>query len=177
MIKIAITGPESTGKSSLTKALADHFQAKWFPEYAREYLTKRDGKYQFKDLKSIAIGQEQRRSVDLKNEQIAFYDTENLVIQIWSEYKYGDVDPKVVDLVRKQDFDHYFLCSPDSIAWEYDPLRENPGERGALFRHYESAIRSYKFPFTILDGERDERIESAIAVTEEILLSKGGYCV
>lgn len=177
MIKIAITGPESTGKSTISKSLAEHFQVKWYPEYAREYLTPREGKYNYEDLKIIAKEQDELRKANHLEEKIAFYDTENLVLQIWSEYKYGKVDPFISRLVQNQEFDHYFLMNPEGMPWEYDPLRENPGERLALFTHYKSAVESYGFPYTVLKGDEEERIEKAINVTDDILLSKGGFCV
>ena len=177
MIKIAITGPESTGKSTISKALAEHFQVHWFPEYARDYLTPREGKYDYDDLKIIAQEQEEKRSSKKIADHVVFYDTENLVIQIWAEYKYGKVDPFITKLVQRQEFDHYFLASPEGMAWEYDPLRENPVERKALFIHYKSAVESHNFPHTILTGDANERIEKAINITEELLLSKGGFCV
>lgn len=57
MKKIVVIGPESTGKSTLCRELADHFQTLWCPEYAREYLLKYGTKYSFDDLLTIAKGQ------------------------------------------------------------------------------------------------------------------------
>ncbi len=37
-IKVVLFGPESTGKSTLAKELADHYNSIYIEEYAREYL-------------------------------------------------------------------------------------------------------------------------------------------
>src|SRR6476469_2739448 len=55
--KIVIIGPESTGKSSLCKLLAEHYHTLWCPEYAREYLTAHGMNYTYDDLLTIAKGQ------------------------------------------------------------------------------------------------------------------------
>ena len=54
-IKIAITGPESCGKTTLSKALKKHYKESILvPEFAREYLHKLNSKYQYSDLLNIA---------------------------------------------------------------------------------------------------------------------------
>ena len=60
--KIVILGPESTGKSTLCKELAEHYKTLWCPEYAREYLLKHGMNYSFDDLLTIA-----REQIALEN--------------------------------------------------------------------------------------------------------------
>ena len=52
--KIVAIGPESTGKSSLCKQLAEHYNTLWCPEYAREYLMTHGMNYTYDDLLTIA---------------------------------------------------------------------------------------------------------------------------
>jgi nicotinamide riboside kinase len=62
MYKIAILGPESTGKSELAKALATYYKGEWVPEYAREYVEQLVEPYTFEDVCIIAQKQiEQQR--------------------------------------------------------------------------------------------------------------------
>ena len=51
---IVITGAESTGKSVLTKALANHFEVPFIPEIARGYVEKLNRKYNYRDVEQIA---------------------------------------------------------------------------------------------------------------------------
>ncbi len=55
--KVVIIGPESTGKSTLCKLLARHYNTLWCPEYAREYLLKNGTNYTFENLLDVAKGQ------------------------------------------------------------------------------------------------------------------------
>lgn len=175
-MKIAFTGPESSGKTSLSKAIAEHFDAQWFPEHARAYLIKRDAKYNFSDIEQIGIEQQEMREADEKA-GIKIYDTENTVLYIWSTFKYGKCAPKVKSLMDNQRFAHYFLCSPEGIPWEEDPLRESPNQREELFILYLAELRKQNNDFTILDGTFEQRMKKAIDIIEEVSLSKGGFCV
>lgn len=175
-MKITFTGPESSGKSTVSKAVADHFDAQWFAEHARAYLLERDGKYAFEDIEKIALEQDQIR-VSQENSGIKIYDTENTVLYIWSIFKYKKCSDNVNSLMKNQRFAHYFLCSPEGIPWEEDPLRESPNHREELFELYLRELKKQNVDFTILEGDFKERKEKAISIIEEISLSKGGFCV
>ena len=173
-MKITFTGPESSGKSTLSKAIAEYFDAQLFPEYAREYLLKRSGKYDFEDIEKIASYQNKLRIKEEKK-GIKIYDTENTVLYIWSTFKYKSCSESIKILMENQKFSHYFLCSPKDIPWEEDPLRENPKQREELFELYLKELNKQGFQYTILEGGFKERKEEAIKIIEEISLSKGGF--
>lgn len=175
-MKITFTGPESSGKSTVSKAVADHFDAQWFPEHAREYLLKKNGKYEFGHIEQIAINQEMIRNAEEKS-GLKIYDTENIVLYIWSTFKYKKCAESIITLMENQLFTHYFLCSPKGIPWEEDPLRESPNQREELFELYLKELKKQNVDFTILEGDFEERKEKAILIIEEISLSKGGFCV
>jgi len=165
-MKFAFTGPESSGKTTLSKAIAEKIQANYYPEFSREYLNKRNGTYTKKDLDKIALGQfEFITQIDKKNQ---VYDTEMLVIQIWSEFKYHSCSELILNLVQQQQIDHYFLCSPD-IPYEEDPLRECPEHRDELFDIYLNKLKTYKVPFSIIKGTPSERIEKTLEIILNLL--------
>lgn len=165
-MKFAFTGPESSGKTTLSKAIAEKIQANYYPEFSREYLNKRNGTYTKKDLDEIALGQfEFINQIDKKNQ---VYDTEMLVIQIWSEFKYHSCSELILNLVQQQQIDHYFLCSPD-IPYEEDPLRECPEQRDELFDIYLNKLTTYKVPFSIIKGTPSERIEKTLEIILNLL--------
>ena len=94
MISVAVVGPESTGKTTLTQSLSAYYSAVWVQEYAREYLTDLDGPYDQSDLLSIAAGQIKSLNESAKKANgLLLQDTDLMVIKIWSEVKYGDVNP------------------------------------------------------------------------------------
>ncbi len=152
-LKIAFTGPESSGKTTISKVFAELFNAIWVEEYAREYLQAKDTYHQT-DLDKIARVQQEKWLVEAT---ILVADTEMTVIKIWSDYRYGYCSDFILKAYHEQHFDHYFLCKPD-IPWEYDPLRENPDNRGELFELYLNELQGLKRPFTILHGSIEERL-------------------
>ncbi len=166
-MKIIITGPESAGKSQLTRDLASHYQAPGLVEYARDYLEALDRPYEESDLLKIAEGHLQREA-DLQADQqpLIFIDTALVVIKIWGMYKYGRTDPWIEAKLRDQQNTYYLLCAPD-LPWEEDPLRENPHDREVLFDMYHTALKDLNQPSAIIYGYGQERLNNAIKVVEE----------
>jgi NadR type nicotinamide-nucleotide adenylyltransferase len=164
MKRVIFTGPESTGKSTLSKHLAHHFSANYQAEYAREFLNQTNGVYQFEDLDRIAAEQEKRWK-QAEECTIQLCDTDYLVLKIWSEYKFGKVSPLIAQGFAKQQCAHYFLCYPD-IPWEPDPLRVNEHERYELFQLYIAELEAFNCSFTLVKGTFEERVEQCLSVIE-----------
>src|SRR5210317_1365104 len=101
MKKIVITGTESTGKSTLSKALSEHYNCPFVPEYARTYLDALDRPYRYEDLWKIAEGQfAQEIAMSKASPTYLFLDTDLITIDIWSNFKYGRVDPRILQLIK-----------------------------------------------------------------------------
>jgi|SRR5690554_1747170 len=164
ILKISITGPESSGKSELTKALAAEYNTSYAPEYARIYLEKTGGVYDYSDLTEIAKGQ-------LKNEEkaiasangICFFDTDMLVFKVWAEFRFASVPELIESAFRQKRYDHYLLCKPD-LEWQADPFRESPdqSERDKLFEIYISELEKLGASYHIITGRGDNRLKSAV---------------
>jgi nicotinamide riboside kinase len=161
MIRIAVTGPESSGKSTLSSSLASALNGILMPEYARDFLMKTNGLYIQSDLDTIARGQLSMWK-GVENEYV-ICDTEMLVLKIWSTYKYGNCSEFIINSLHAQQFDQYFLCSPD-IPWEEDSLREHPLERAKLFEIYRKELIAMQVPFTILEGNHETRMQVCLNV-------------
>ena len=160
--KIAITGPESTGKSMLAEQLAAHYHTVWVPEYAREYLEKLGKPYEEKDILLIARGQLDHEAVLMKMATgYLFCDTELLVTKIWSEVKYNRCDPWILHAAENHRYDLYLLCDID-LPWQYDPLREHPDQRQFLFDLYFNELKNRQFPFAVVNGTGTDRLQNAL---------------
>ncbi|NVO18186.1 MAG: ATP-binding protein [Bacteroidetes bacterium] len=169
MIRIAITGPESTGKSWLAENLARHYQVNWVKEYAREYLEKSDGHYEYNDILKIAKGQlEREEQAALAPAQLLFLDTDFFVTRIWCEVKYGKVHPWILNQLETHRYDLYLLCDID-LPWEADPLREHPELRKYLFDKYYQIMTEMNMPFRVISGQGRERLELAISFIDNML--------
>jgi NadR type nicotinamide-nucleotide adenylyltransferase len=162
--KIAITGPESTGKSILAEQLARQYQTAWVPEFAREYLESIERPYEEKDILVIARGQ--LRGEEMKMEQARNYlfcDTELLVTKIWSEVKYQRCHPWILNNLKTNRYQLYLLCYID-LPWQYDPLREHPDQRQFLFDLYFDELKKRGFPFEVVRGTGTTRLKNAIDI-------------
>ncbi|WP_438945788.1 AAA family ATPase [Sediminibacterium sp.] len=174
--KIVIIGPESTGKSTLSKALAQHYQTLWCPEYAREYLLQNGTDYTAADLLTIAKGQlkledEFTRKVQEENKRsLLFVDTDMYVMKVWSEYVFGTCDFFILDTIIKRKYDGYLLCNID-LPWVKDELREYPDEkpRQELFSIYKDLLINQPAPWALISGTNTERTAAAIEATNQFL--------
>lgn len=166
-LKIAFTGPESSGKTTMAELIAEAYSTSFIPEYAREFL-KDKTTYTLADLDEIA--KQQVELCKASKNTLVISDTEMAVMLIWSQEKFKEVSPIIQNLWESQDFDHLFLCAPD-IPWEADKLRENPLDRERLFQLYEVVLENSKKPFTILKGTIEQRI-IACKKQMELLLKK-----
>ncbi|MFM7217736.1 MAG: AAA family ATPase [Bacteroidota bacterium] len=168
MRRIAILGPESTGKTWLSERLAAHFGCKWVKEFARDYLSTLNHPYTLEDV--VHCREEQLKAEDksLKdwNGRI-FFDTDATInFAVWLDEKYG-FHPTENDLTDQPRYDCYLLTAPD-LPFEPDPLRENPHKREHLFNRYQKAIILSGIPYRIVSGTGDERLNNAIAALHEL---------
>lgn len=163
MYKVAILGPESTGKSELSKALADYFQTEWVPEYAREYVEQLVEPYTFEDVCIIAQKQIEQQQVfenDLTN-KFVFFDTDLIITKVWFEYCYQRVPDFVQERLNEHYFDFYLLCAPD-LEWQPDPVREHGNDRDYFYNWYKKEIEQTGKPFFVVTGQGQQRTLNAI---------------
>ena len=175
-IKITLFGPESTGKTTLAKQLAEHFDTVWAPEFAREYLQEKwDREKQIcepDDLIPIAVGQ-----TKLENEallvanKILLCDTNLMVTKVFSEMYYNFCDPSLDKAAKKHKYDLFFLTDID-IPWEKDDLRDKPLDREATFQIFKNTLSENEKPFIILSGDFNERLEKAINAINNLVKAR-----
>jgi NadR type nicotinamide-nucleotide adenylyltransferase len=168
--RILILGPESTGKSTLAEKLAQHYAEPWVPEAAREYLEILGRPYTYEDL--LHIG---KRQLSLEDELAAtakhffFCDTDLRVIQVWSQHRFGKVDPWVLEEIARRTYDLILLCAPD-LPWQEDPLREHPEleMRQQFFEVYQQLTQASGFPWALISGDTAERLSTAIQAVDSL---------
>lgn len=136
-------------------------------EYARQFLLQLGHPYNYDDILRIAEQQSGLMEQGLRNCSggFIFYDTDFTVLRIWCEYKYGKCHPWIVEQQQQQSFDLYLLTDTD-LPWEQDPLREHPDARQELFELYREALLRQGWPFEIVSGTGQARLDHAIRIIE-----------
>ena len=169
MKRIAIDGPESTGKSTLCARLSEQFHSPWVAEYAREYIQALDRPYLYDDVEAIA--KEQMKELLWTPSVISpfiFYDTELIITKVWFLHHYKKMPSWMDKALKEMPIAHYLLCYPD-LPWIDDPLRENPNIREELFLWYKEEIEALHIPYTIIKGEGNERLQQAVAALQPLI--------
>jgi nicotinamide riboside kinase len=181
MKKIVFTGPESTGKTTLANLISQQYKAPLVIEKARDFFEKRkETNYTFFNLLTIAIGQNELEQYTIKayreenrNRKRLFVvcDTDLITIKIWMDEVFGKHSEWLPKNIKKDKTNDvlYLLCSPEGVAWEADPLRENPHDRDRLFKIYEKELNGYQKNYKILRGSVDERLAAACLEIERFL--------
>lgn len=186
-MRIAVVGPESSGKTTLCEALMVHYSCGMVGELSREYLEELDRPYEEHDLLEIArsiheLHGSAQQWLDLHEAALSYgqesfgpkpitpmiFDTDLLNICIWSQEKYGRVDPELEKMMATTPYTWRFLCRPD-IPWVPDPLRENPFDRDRLFDIWERELKARNLPYSIIEGEREQRLRKAINMVDVLL--------
>ncbi len=173
MMRVSLTGPESTGKSSLAAELAAHYGTAWVPEYARQYLTEKGLFYTLADLEHIAQGQlgtEDLAAAYATN--LLFCDTDLLVLKIWAENAFGQCPPGLLAELGRPRYALSLLLAPD-LPWQPDPLREHPdpAQRWHFYRLYRTELQERGWPFAEISGPPAQRFAQACAAVDKLLLN------
>jgi NadR type nicotinamide-nucleotide adenylyltransferase len=167
--KVVVIGPECTGKSDLSKYLAEYFKTVWVEEYARAYLNRLTLPYEKVDLTKIAHGQarmEDEWIIDASN--VLICDTNALVVKVWSEFKYGECDKEVLRLLDERTYDLYLLTYVD-VPWQDDPLREHPDKREYFWNIFKTELEKRKANVVDIRGERDDRRKKSVDAIQKLL--------
>jgi NadR type nicotinamide-nucleotide adenylyltransferase len=165
--KIVVTGPESTGKSTLCEQLAANHNTQWVPEFAREYLMNLGRPYTYDDLLIIARGQlrQEERIVASLQTPLVFIDTDMYVMKVWCEYVFGKCHSFILDEIVNRKYDLYLLCNTD-LPWVADELREYPDleSREQLYHMYKDIMINQSTPWFDISGNYEERLRKAMSI-------------
>lgn len=177
LLKIVFYGPESTGKTTLAKALAGHFKTEWVPEFSRDYLQEKWDKEQkiceISDIMPIARGQMALENAKAKTaSRLLFCDTNLLETAVYSQaYFDGFCEPGLLKQALKAQYDLYFLTYIDT-PWVEDDLRDRPHQRELMFSKFKKPLEENNLPYHVLRGTFEQRFDEAVEIIEELIKKK-----
>ena len=175
IIKIAIFGPESTGKTTLATQLAEYYKTVWVPEFARDYLQEKldsgRGICDIDDMLPIAYGQTKLENdgASIANKYL-FCDTNLLVTKVFSELYYNFCDSLLDKAARAHQYDLFFLTDID-VPWEDDGLRDSPDGRESVFEVFKQSLIDNKKPFITISGNKEIRLKKAVAIIGDLTMA------
>ena len=163
--RVCLLGGESSGKTTLARALAQRLGTVWVPEVGRDLWEAQDGRLEYADMLRIAQGQAAREEALLRQaHRWLVCDGSALTTVFYSLDGYGRVDPAVRRLAR-QPYAHTFLCAPD-FPFVQDGTRRDAAFRARQFRWYAAVLRARGIPYVLLAGPVEARVAAACHVLE-----------
>lgn len=177
LIKVVVFGPESTGKTTLSRQLATHYNTVWTTEFLRDFAQKKWDTEQKvcepKDVIPIAKGQ-----IALENKQtnkatnLLICDTDLLETKVYAEtYFEGFNNPELDKAINENNYDIYLLTYIDT-PWEADDLRDKPEQREEMFNKFEHALIKHQKPYVLLKGNKTVRLNKAISIINQLIDKK-----
>ncbi len=163
--RIAVVGPESTGKSTLAEQLATHFQTVWTPEYGREYVdTHPLNELTLTDIESIAHGHRANEERDARRaNKLLFCDTDLLTTTVWSNHLFAECPAWIETAARAAPYDLTLLLTPE-VAWVKDEQRVGFGFSRAFYQNLSRKLISYGREVLVISGS-DYAAREAASVT------------
>ena len=169
IIKIAVVGPESTGKSTMSTFLANHYHTVWVPEFAREYCEKLTEPPTWQDEVNMFHGQLALEAALLPQaNKLLICDTTFLTVKVWSDYTFGRSPQEVLDELRVHPYDFYLLLNID-LPWEEDPLRDFPHMRGHFLEVWHKELKELGARYMVISGTGQNRYDNAVAAIDAFL--------
>ncbi|MFD6973392.1 AAA family ATPase [Streptomyces sp. NPDC059949] len=195
--RVVVLGAESTGTTTLSRALAAHYRRRggvwartgWVAEYGRRYSEEKLEAARAADPSAtwadITFASEEfpviARRQDAEEERAArtgspvlFCDTGSFATGIWHERYTGgrsDEVEKTAALTRR---DLYLLTDDADVPFEDDGLRDGPHLRPWMTGRFREELEATGRRFLLVRGNREERLAAAVRAVDE-LLAEGWY--
>ena len=166
--RIAIVGPESTGKTMLSEQLAQHYNTLWVPEFARTYIDNLNRKYTLEDILNISKGQiESEDRLAKQCQSLLICDTNLIVSKIWAEHSFKQCPEWIQKNIRERKYDLHLLTDID-MPWEADSQREHPHLREYFFNRYKEELKNNGIEYIVISGGWEERLVNSVKAIDRL---------
>lgn len=167
--KICVFGPESTGKTTLTRKLAKYYKTPYVTEYARPLLDFKNGNVDYKDIPRIARGQiASEKALEKYANRVLFADTDVLTTTIWSNILFGKCPQWIYNEAEKQKYDLYLVLDVD-VPWISDNQRYLPKKRKWFLNLCIEELKKRNRKYVLISGNWDKRFKKAVKEVEKII--------
>lgn len=171
ILRVTLTGSESTGKTRLAERLAQFYHTAWSREFSREYASHKGAPLDASDVEPIARGQMRLEEEALQRaHEIVLLDTDLVSTVVYAEHYYGSCPGWVKRAARERLADLYLLCDID-VAWIPDPQRDRRNAREQIHRAFEDTLQQFGARYALLQETWEEREVRAIDAIDALRLS------
>ncbi len=161
--RIVVTGSECTGKTTLSRQLAEELGALWLPEYARAYAESIGHPLTAADVEPIAEGQVAMEDAAARSEpRLTVLDTDLVSTVVYARHYYGSCPASIVGRARDRLASLYLLCDYRDIPWIADGVRDQPHSRATVHQQFLHALHEFGAPAALISGVGVERLHSAL---------------
>jgi HTH-type transcriptional regulator, transcriptional repressor of NAD biosynthesis genes len=172
MTRVVIIGAESTGKTTLAIALAEHFQTTWVPEFGRLYTEARRPRGElWRSDEFTFIATEQVRMEDALERsanRVLICDTDAFATAIWHERYLGQPSPDVLAVAAGRRYDLHILTDVDT-PFVPDDIRDGESIRGWMHKRFQDELSRMGVPVLVLSGPHEQRLAAAIMRIDTLL--------
>lgn len=170
--RVAIVGPESTGKTTLAAKLAERFQTVWVPEFARAHLEEKYPPASLEisegDIEDIARGQAKSEDrLARKANRVLVCDTDLITTMVWSEHFLGYCPDWIRQAADRRNYDLYLLTDID-VPWVAEPQRVGDHLRADFLRRLRRELESRGRDYKLVSGSYKERLQRAAQTIERL---------
>ena len=173
VIRVCVTGPESTGKTTLAKRLAEHFGGPWAAEGARVYAERHRGELTKRDVSPIAreemaLDEAAMLAARQSKAPLVVLDTDLVSTMIYSQHYYGSVPAWIEEEEKRRRSHLYLLCDVDH-PWDGDTVRDPGQDRAAMYARFKRELERRRLPYVEVRGDADARWTIARDAVERVL--------
>ena len=170
MIRVVVSGSECTGKTTLAKALAEHYDAVWIPEYARQFVLDKGSPPDSWDVGAIARGQIAiEDKLTARASRLLILDTDLLSTVVYSHHYYGDCPNWIDEALNERAADVYLLADID-VPWTPDGDQRDRGDRREEMQElFRRALIERQLDFVEIHGSRQQRLLDSVSAIDRLL--------
>ncbi|MDQ3438861.1 MAG: AAA family ATPase [Planctomycetota bacterium] len=167
--RVCLFGPESTGKSTLARRLAAHYDTAFVAEHARPLLDHKGGVCDSSDIPLIARGQVAAEDAMARQaNRLLFCDTDPLLTSVWSEVLFSACPREVQELAMTRRYDLTLLTDIDA-EWVDDGQRFLPHRRQEFMERCRAALDRSTRRYARISGSWDDRFAQACGAVDDLL--------
>lgn len=168
--RVVLTGPESTGKTTLARQLARHYETVWAPEYLRTFVEDKGALPGPADSRLVADGHLAQEQALLEQAQhVLFLDTDLISTYLYHRHYFGEQPSWLLNLSLQHAGDLYLLADID-IPWiPEEGQRDGPATRATLHARFRSELVTRNLPHVLLSGTPSHRLHRACEAIDKLL--------